>query len=137
MALSVLFSKIHTLIEQNSTGILTGVGVAGTISTAVLTARASFKAAEVLREDKERVLPEIDLETRYKIKRVWKLYVPPVAVGIITISSIILANRVAGKQAAALAAAYSVSERALSEYREKVIEKIGESKETRYSRHGR
>jgi hypothetical protein len=41
-----------------------------------------------------------------------------------------LANRIAGKQAAALAAAYSVSERALAEYREKVIEKIGESKET-------
>jgi Family of unknown function (DUF6353) len=40
-----------------------------------------------------------------------------------------MANRLAGKQAAALAAAYSLSEKAFSEYREKVVEKIGESKE--------
>jgi Family of unknown function (DUF6353) len=148
MALSDLIHKISTIAQQNSTGILTGVGVAGTISTAVLTARATFKAVEIIKKadenfeerakemltegytDNDLALALRPMDMQQKAKLVWKAYIPPFGVGVITISSIILANRVAGKQAAALAAAYSVSERALSEYREKVIEKLGESKES-------
>jgi len=146
MALSHLINKISSIAQANSTGILTGMGVAGVISTAVLTAHASFKAVKIIEkaeDDRIRKLVEEDghseadlraylspMAFRRKAELVWKTYIPPVGMGVLTISSIILANRVAGKQAAALAAAYSVSERALSEYREKVIEKIGESKES-------
>jgi Family of unknown function (DUF6353) len=136
MALSDLVTKIQELTKHNSNGILTAVGVAGTISTAVLTGRASFRAAKMIKNADKELKKEskftgepYDLDTKDKIRLVWSLYIPPVGVGALTITSIIMANRLAGKQAAALAAAYSVSERALSEYREKVIEKLGESKE--------
>lgn len=120
--MNAIFATIQKVAQDNSTSILTGVGVAGTISTAVLTGRASFKAAHHLSEKRP-------MSTREQLEETWKLYIPPVMVGGITITAIILANRVAGKEAAALAAAYAVSEQALGEYREQVVKKLGEAKE--------
>lgn len=123
MALSALVTRATKLAQDNSHTILTGVGVAGSISTAVLTGRAAFKAAHHLSE------APAQHTRRGMIEETWKFYIPPVAIGLITVTSIVLANRVAGKEAAAIAAAYAVSEQAFTEYREKVIEKIGEVKE--------
>jgi hypothetical protein len=126
----------HTrhLAHENKSVLLTAVGVVGTVSTAVLTGRASFKAAEVIREEQRDLrdpsdiaLPDFDLKT--KINLVWTLYIPPVGVGALTIAAIVFANRIDAQKAAALAAAYGVSERTLQEYREKVLEKLGEKKE--------
>lgn len=136
MALSDLVSKIQSVVQQNSNGILTGMSVAGTISTAILTGRASFKAClriqdgiKELEKDSKFESEVKDLELRDKIKLVWTLYIPPATIGALTVTSIVMANRLAGKQAAALAAAYSLSEKAFAEYREKVVEKIGQTKE--------
>jgi hypothetical protein len=115
-------TKIQQIAQDNSHALLTGVGVAGTISTAVLSGRASFKAARRLDN-----YEHMDRST--KLRLTWKLYIPPAGVGLITVSAIVLANRVAGKEAAALAAAYTVSEKALTEYREQVVKKFGAVKE--------
>jgi hypothetical protein len=120
-----LFAKIQQVAQNNSTSILTGVGVAGTISTAVLTGRASFRAARRLGEESPY------LTRKEKVEKVWQFYIPPAGVGLVTVSAIVLANRVAGKEAAALAAAYAVSEKALTEYREQVIKKLGTDDEIR------
>lgn len=134
-----LITKIAQVAQDNSTSILTGVGVAGTISTALLTGRASFKAARELDglEQQFQIHLEnnnlqgsgVTLTRRTKIASVWKFYIPPAGVGLITVSAIIMANRVAGKEAAALAAAYAVSEKALTDYREQVVKKLGAVKE--------
>lgn len=137
MTLVDLLEKGHQLVNNNSTTILSGIGVTGSITTAVLTGRASFRAARIIdsevAERKARsgnVPGEENLDNKDKFKLVWHLYIPPVGVGAITVTSIIAANRVSSKQAAALAAAYSVSEKAFTEYRERVVEKFGEGKET-------
>lgn len=137
MALSDILARASTLVQNNT--ILTGVGVAGTISTAVLTGRASFKAARELDGLEQQYQIHLEnhnlqgsgmtLSVRTKMSSVWKYYIPPVGVGLITVSSIVLANRVAGKEAAALAAAYTVSEKAFTEYREAVVKKMGTVKE--------
>lgn len=121
MALSHILARASTLVQNNT--VLTGVGVAGTISTAVLAGRAGFKASSHLSE-----APAMHTR-RGMLEETWKFYIPPVGVGLITVTAIVLANRVAGKEAAALAAAYTVSEKAFTEYRDKVIEKLGSSKE--------
>lgn len=133
MALSHILARASQLVQNNT--ILTGVGVAGTISTAVLTGRATFKAARELDGLQEQFQinlenrglqgSQMSLSTRTKIEAVWKYYIPPAGVGLITVTSIIMANRVAGKEAAALAAAYTVSEKAFTEYREAVTKKLG------------
>jgi hypothetical protein len=61
---------------------------------------------------------------------VWPHFIPPVAMGGITITSIVLAHRISSKRIAAIAVASTISERALQEYKTKVVEKLGERKET-------
>ncbi len=51
--------------------------------------------------------------------------------GTVTVGAIVMANHIGTKRAAALATAYTISERAYSEYREKVIERIGDKEESK------
>lgn len=111
---------LKLLANQNSPVILAGVAVTGTVATAYLTGRASFKAAKIINKTE-------DLRTE-KVRSVWRLYLPPVAVGITTIAAIIVAHRINSKRLAALAVASGISERALQEYKEKVVQKLGETK---------
>ena len=69
---------------------------------------------------------EVDLLSKTeKAKLVWHLYLPPVASGVLTVTCIIAAHRISSKQIVALTAAAGISERALTEYKDKVLEKFG------------
>lgn len=132
-----LFKRSQSLMTENSTALLTSVGVVGTVTTAVLTGRASFRSADIIRAANKELNAEaksmadvVDLTPREKIALVWPQFIPPVGVGGLTITAIIMAHRLSAKEAATLAAAYGVSERAFSEYREKVVERVGQNKET-------
>jgi len=114
------------LVNENSTTVLTGLGVAGVATTAYLAGRSSFKAARLIDELEARTDDEVT--PVQKVKTVWTLFVPPVLAGGLTIASIIAANRIASKKMAALVIASGISERALSEYKERVVEKFGENK---------
>lgn len=148
--------KVKYLLNDNSTVILTGVGVAGTIGTAVLASRASFKAAELIAEVENNELSRViadgvltedengisisgtidkgklgrPLSKTEKVKLVWIHYIPPVALGITTVASIVMASRISSKQIAGLVVASGVSERALQEYKAKVVEKLGDKQES-------
>ena len=63
------------------------------------------------------------------VRLVWKVYIPPVLVGAGTIASVIAANRLASRKIAALVVASGISERALKEYKERVVEKFGEGED--------
>lgn len=140
MTLHELFNKGKVLASENHSSILTAMGVTGVVTTAYLTGRASFKAAEILKRE-EKLLkaqhpddvadPRMnrELSMKQKVRAVWPLYITPVSVGATTITSIVMANQVASKKIAALTVASGISERALQEYKAKVVEKIGESKE--------
>lgn len=126
--------KAERLVAENASSILTAGGVIGTVLTATLTAKATFKAAEIIRQKELEHVVEADshtmgLDVVSKVKLVWPHYVPPVVVGTATVASIVGANMMSAKRAAALAAAYSISERQLKEYKDKVAEKFGVNKE--------
>ena len=110
-------NKLKYLLNENSSTIFTAVGVGGTVATAYLTGRATFKAADLIAEaevkhlldDDEEVVEVsindssiIKLSKTEKTKLVWKLYLPPVASGVLTITSIIVAHRISAKKIAAL-----------------------------------
>ena len=59
-----------------------------------------------------------------KVKLVWPQFVVPVASGGVTITAVIMANRLNAQRVAALAAAYSLSENRLKEFQNKVQEKL-------------
>jgi hypothetical protein len=117
------------LVGDNSPAILTAVAVVGVVSTAILVAKAAPKAhQDIVNEQSERT-DEVDFLDKTQL--VWKHYIPAVAVGSATIACIIGANTISTKRSAALASAVGLTEYAFREYRDKVVEHIGEKKETK------
>lgn len=116
---------------QNSPTILTVVGAAGTVATAVLTGRAAYSSALLIAEARipQERMDQDPLTRKEEFQLVWKEFIPPAVVGAITLSAIIGANHVGGRRAAAMAAAFKISERMAEEYRDKVVEHMGASKE--------
>lgn len=129
-----LVSRLRTIEKlaiDNSPVLLTAIGVAGVVGTAFLTHRAALKADKILREE-NRIRQNIDsrpLDRKQKVQATWTAYIPPVVSGTMTITAVVLANHIGTKRAAALAAACTISEKAYTEYRDKVVERIGEKEE--------
>lgn len=69
------------------------------------------------------------MSVKEKAKIVWKLYIPAGISGALTVGCIIGASKANGRRTTAAVTAYSLTERAFSEYREKVVEQIGKGKE--------
>lgn len=117
----------RTFMVKRSPEILTGFGIAGMFTTVVLAVRATPKALrciEELKEDDTIPVPKIEI-----VKSCWKCYIPAAVMGLTSTACLIGASSVSARRTAAIAAAYQISETALSEYRDKVIETIGEKKE--------
>lgn len=128
--------SVRTGFVKHSPEILTGIGIAGMITTTILAVRATPKAMTLLQNAKA---VEEDLETHYVkipelkpwdyVRVCWKPYIPAAVTGVLSIACLIGASATSVRRNAALAAAYTLSDTALREYREKVIETIGEKKE--------
>lgn len=121
-----LMKDVKTVISKNSPGILTGLGVAGMATTAVLAVKATPKALRLMDEAENE--KGDDLTKVEAVKACWKCYIPAVATGAVSAACIIGANSVNARRNAALATAYQLSTTALAEYKEKVVETIGEKK---------
>lgn len=126
--LANLMSNTRQFVSKRSPEILTGIGIAGMITTTVLAVRATPKALQLIEEKKNDDWVD-ELSPLEVVKTAWKPYVPAAVTGITSVACLIGASSVNAKRNAALATAYKLSETALTEYREKVIETIGEKKE--------
>lgn len=126
--LSKIVHSIRTTLTKHSPEILTGIGIVGMATGTIMAVKATPKALILIEERKneENVDSLSGLEV---VKTCWKCYIPTVATEIVSIACLIGASRVSLKRNAALATAYTLSETALKEYQEKVIETIGEKKE--------
>lgn len=126
--LANFMTSTREFINKRSPEILTGIGVAGMITTTVLAVRATPKALELIEEKKDEDAVD-ELSPLEVVKTAWKPYIPATVTGVVSVACLIGASSANAKRNAALATAYKLSETALSEYREKVIETIGEKKE--------
>lgn len=138
--ISQVLKNLGKAIDQNSPAILTAIGVAGTVSTSILAVRATVDAASVIHERYVEEVGETDITVkgalgeytlRAKAEMTWRLYVPAVATGAVTVGCILAANHVNSKRTTALVTAYSLTENAFKEYKEKVVEQLGVNKETK------
>lgn len=134
-----MFSDAKAFMTKHSPEILTGVGIAGMITTTVLAVKATPKALQLI-EEAERAKhtrihgdychignePLTKLET---IKVAWKPYVPAAITGALSTACLIGASATNYRRNAALATAYQVVSTTLADYKEQVIETVGEKKE--------
>lgn len=126
--LATIAKDIRKFASKRSPEILTGIGIAGMITTTILAVRATPKALELIEEQKEEESVD-ELSSFEVVKVAWKPYVPAMVTCVVSTACLIGASSVNTKRNAALATAYKLSETALSEYRDKVVETIGEKKE--------
>lgn len=121
------FKSVGTAVKKHSPEILTGLGIAGMITTTVLAVKETPKALRLLEQAKRDKGEKLTVgET---VKTTWKCYIPATVTGTVSIACLIGASSVHLRRNTALATAYKLSETALTEYRDKVIETIGEKKE--------
>lgn len=135
MQLKAIFTDLGKAARKHSPEILTGIGIAGMLSTTVLAVRATPKALMLIEEKKrEKKFAVIkdggdpDLTKLEIVKTAWKPYIPAVITGAASIACLVGASSVNARRNAALAAAYALSETTLADYKEKVVETIGEKK---------
>lgn len=123
MNVHILFNRVLKTIKSNSPEIMTGLGVAGVITTSYLAGKAGYETCKAMSEED----PYMSLKER--ARHTWRLYIPAGISGAVTIACIIGASKSNGQRTTAAVAAYSLSEKAFSDYREKVVEQIGKNKE--------
>lgn len=126
--LSKMVKDVQASVSRHSPEILMGIGIAGMITTTILAVRATPKAIRLI-EEKKYELETDKLTPVETVKTTWKCYIPAAVSGATSIACLIGSHSVNASRNAALATAYKLSETAFTEYREKVVETIGEKKE--------
>lgn len=118
-------------VTKHSPEILTAIGVVSMVTATVLAVKATPKALKLIeeREAELELQPDEKLTPVETVKVAWKPYVPVAVTCVFGAACLIGSNSVHAKRNAALATAYKLSTTALNEYRDKVVETIGEKKE--------
>lgn len=151
------FHKTSLQLKKHSPEILVVAGVIGTVASAVMACKATTKVNDILEETKTKVnqvhevladesIPEekysqedskkdlaiIYVQTGMKFA---KLYGPSIALGALSLTSIIASHNILRKRNIALAAAYTAVDKSFKGYRNRVVERFGEEmdKELRYN----
>lgn len=130
--LKSIFRDVTRALSDNSPAILTAMGAAGVVTTAVLAAKGAIQADRALDEHREGPFG-VD-RTRYMSRRekfdlTWRYYVPAAVSGTVTVVCIVGSHSINTKRNAAIMGLYTLTDRALTEYQEKTAELFGEGKE--------
>lgn len=146
-----LFYTSKLQLKKHSPEILLGVGIAGTVASAVIACKQTLKVQAILdekndtvdkihecldksqkgeieesytEEDSQKDLTITYVQTGVKLVR---LYAPAILLGSLSISSIVAGHKILSKRNAAIAAAYAVVDRGFKTYRKNVVERFGEN----------
>jgi len=123
MSFNSLLKATEVFASRNAPAILTGVGIAGAFASAFLAGKGAFKASGILSEEAP------DLTTKRKIDLTWQCYIPAALALTATTAAIFSANHIGATRLIAVSTAYSITERAYDEYRDKVAQKFGPKQE--------
>lgn len=123
---------IQKTVIKYSPEILTVLGTAGLVSTVVMAVSATPKAMRIcndLKEDHREANIEEPTKLEY-VKATWKCYIPSAVTGVVSVCCIVGASNSNRRRNAALATAYTLTETAFKDYKDKVVETLGEKKDT-------
>ena len=116
-----VLSTAKVFTNRYTPEILTGIGIAGMLTTTILAVKVTPKAVRLMNDKKDELevekLPAVEV-----VKTTWKCYIPAAVTGVASVACLIGANSVSNKRMAALTAAYKISETAFTEYQQKVVE---------------
>lgn len=151
-------NKVSLKVKKHSPELLIVAGVVGTVASAVMACHATTKVGKIVDDTKDSIdeihtaidkgvtnsgekyssddskkdLALVYVQTGVKLA---KLYAPSVALGALSLTSIVASNQILRKRNVALAAAYATVDKTFKEYRNRVVERFGDEvdKELRYN----
>lgn len=154
-------NRAGLMLKKYSPEILVTVGVVGTVASTVLACKATTKISMITDETKDQIdkihlagekgeintangiVPYTEEDLKKDTTIIYaqtaikfaKLYGPAVAVGTLSIASILAGHNILRKRNVALAAAYTALETSFKDYRNKVVERFGAEldKELKYN----
>lgn len=149
------FNRAGLKLKKHSPEIMVTAGVIGVVTSAVMACKATTKANSIVDEMKEEmdkihkaadmvdeeIYSEEDLKKDTSIVYIQtgvkfaKLYGPSIAIGALSITSILVGHNILRKRNLALAAAYTAIDTSFKAYRGRVVERFGKEldKELRYN----
>lgn len=116
--------NVQHFIKRNASTILTCVGAAGVVATAVMAVKATPKAMSLIDDAMEEKGNK--LTTWEKVKVAGPTYAPAIITGLGTIACIFGSNVISKHQQAALMSAYALLDNSYKEYKKKTDELYGE-----------
>lgn len=122
------FNCAKSKISKHSPEILIGFAIVSGGTAIILAVKETPKALKRI-EDKKQEFQVDKLSPWETVKTTWPCYIPSALAFTFAAGCAIGSQSIHVKRNAALATAYKISETALVEYRDKVIETIGEKKE--------
>ena len=114
---------VQQFVKRNASTILTYIGAAGVVITAVMSAKETPKALSLLEDAKEEKGEKL---TKWeKFKMAGPVYVPAAITGIATMACIFGSNIISKHQQATLISAYALLDNSYREYKKKTDELYG------------
>lgn len=131
MSVRDLIINGRKFVTSNSPTILTATSVVGVAATAFFAGKGSFEAADLIREKETEEDKQLTGRDKFikRAKLVWPCYIPAVVSGAATVVAIVGGSHIQSRRASAAATAFTITEAAFSEYREKVAQQFGDRKE--------
>lgn len=123
------FVELGKGFKRNGPDILTGFGIGSMIVGTFFAVSATFKAVDEIEEYKEEHHKD-ELTVGETVEACGKCYIPTVIATSIGIGCIVAGHVELGRRNAALATACSIAQASLQEYQSKVVETVGEKKES-------
>lgn len=127
MKLGKLLQETGKQISKRSPEILIGVGIAGMVGSTVYAVKATPKAM-ILLDQKKSELQTRELKPTTIVKTTWKCYAPSIILSGLSTVCIIAGCGEFHKRNVALATAVSISQSALNDYKDKIVEVVGSDK---------
>lgn len=129
--ISSYMKTAKNVITANSPVLLVGTAVVGTVTTAILAARAGYKARGIVdaaEAEMKLTDPQAELSTQDKAKLTWLCYAAPGVTTLSTCLAVVGVHTIHTKRANAMAAAYVVASNRLEAMTEKAEDLLGPKK---------
>ena len=121
--ISAVVAGTKRIVVKHSPELMLGLGIGAAFAAVITAVSATPKALRSIEEEKKRN-ETTELSVKDTVKATWKYYIPTAVLFASSMACLIGGHSIASKRTAAIAAAASVTETALRQYKDAIAESV-------------